>query len=223
MGLYSIISPKRLYGDRFIDLDATPMAADGGKVCDAAILLDRNLVLLEFKSGMIPAAVRSASDTLLLTKSINATYVNAIRQLDATAQKIEQGGLATLGIQPDDISNYMPLIVTYDSTPMLDPLYAHIMSLVNQGRSYPSLTKERPIQMMSCDEMESLSHLHSNGRRLDNMFWNKAYSAHAGGSFKNHWDSLGYELRIDPELQALFDRHSQRAIDAMAARRVPTP
>ncbi len=212
---------KRLYGDRFIDLDATPLAADGAKVCDAAIRLDRNLVLIEFKSGVIPAAVRSATDSGLLTRSINDTYVNAIRQLDSTAQKIEQGGLATLGIRPDDISNYLPLIITYDSTPMLDPLYGYIMSQVNKGHSYPSLTKERPIQMMSCDELECLSGLHSKDLQLHHMFLHKAYSDHAGGSFKNHWDTLGYELVIDPELQALFDRHSQRAIDAMTARRTP--
>ncbi len=211
--------PGRSGGPRFID-GATLRAAVPGsrkatpKICDGLLLYDDGVILLETKARILSAPARQGHDEEGFFKKLEEILVRGAAQLHETIGHIRAGRLASVGVIPDRVRRFYPLIVSLQTLPMLslipDPDGGLLYKWVAQQLVDKGVLQEddvEPLQLMSAGEIEEAEARIAAGDDLKGMLDSKsAHPLARVGSFHNFFRTFR-EVAQKPTNRFLEERY----------------
>ncbi len=138
------------------------------KACDAILVYGNSAVLMEFKTKSLKlerTIIDCDFDSLI--EDINMAFIKsngkdkAAKQIDETIRALRNGSLHLSGIDTRTITNYYPIIVTFQNWPLGPFVYDLIRRMVNTSgllrQSYCS-----PVEIWSCEELEYIETILAN-------------------------------------------------------------
>lgn len=215
-GLMRRIFPNA--SNRYYEITTVHLQRVGTSLCDAIIDYGDSLVLLEYKSKLRSIAARTGLDTTETIKWIGDVYVKPVHQIAATIEAIQKGRLSDLCPDPARFRKFLPLIVTLEATPLLDPIYEDIDRRIKQNRTFP--TTMANWQSMHIAELEMLEHAVGLGSDIRSLLVDKLARSGAATSFWNDWVENNPVLAkaTNPKLNDEFNRISGAALAWVRAR-----
>lgn len=185
--------------------------------CDAAIVYEDSLVLIEAKASIFSLEARSGEDWPLLERQFHDLFTDAAVQLDGSIDAIEEGALAPLGVISDRVRRYYPVVVTLEGIALTAPLYSAIAEELEQ-RELLRQQNAAPLQVLDIDELEFLEIGLSRGHRLDRLLSEKVEAPRDRADSFGNW-GLRRDLdflavgNINPHLSEVFEGLTEQAVD----------
>jgi len=140
------------------------------RTCDAILVYGRAAVLMEFKIKTLKlerTIIDCDFDSLI--EDINMAFIEsnekdkAAKQIDETIKALRNGSLRLSGIDTRAITNYYPIIVTFQNWPLGPFVYDLIRRIVNTSgllrQSYCA-----PVEVWSCEELEYIEAILTNNK-----------------------------------------------------------
>lgn len=140
------------------------------KACDAILVYGNSAVLMEFKTKQLKlkrTIIDCDYDSLI--EDINMAFIEsnendkAAKQIDETIKSLRNGNLHLSGIDTRTITNYYPIIVTFQNWPLGPFVYDLIRRTVNTSgllrQSYCA-----PVEIWSCEELEYIEAILTNDK-----------------------------------------------------------
>jgi hypothetical protein len=140
------------------------------KTCDAILVYGNAAVLMEFKIKRLKlqrTIIDCDFDSLI--EDINMAFIEsneedkAAKQIDETIKALRNGNLNLSGIDTRTITNYYPIIVTFQNWPLGLFVYDLIRRMVNMSgllrQSYCA-----PVEIWSCEELEYIEAILTNDK-----------------------------------------------------------
>ncbi len=140
------------------------------KTCDAILVYGNAAVLMEFKIKTLKlkrTIIDCDFDSLI--EDINKAFIEsnekdkAAKQIDETIKALRNGSLHLSGIDPRTITNYFPIIVTFQNWPLGPFVYDLIRRMVNTS----GLLRQpycAPVEIWSCEELEYIEAVLTNDK-----------------------------------------------------------
>lgn len=135
--------------------DETLQRYSDDQVCDGAVQYRDKVVLFEYKSTLLPLSVRTEGDWDRFEDTMNRICRRAATQLDSTVRQIRDGRFAEVGLDPDRIGIFVPVIVSLANFPINPLTYDRLASELKQD----GMLDERgvqPIQILQIRDLEWL-------------------------------------------------------------------
>jgi len=140
------------------------------KTCDAILIYGNVAVLMEFKVKTLKLERTIIDcDFNSLIEDINMAFIEsndkdkAAKQIDETIKALRNGNLHLSGIDTRTITNYYPIIVTFQNWPLGPFVYDLIRRMVNMSgllrQSYCA-----PVEIWSCEELEYIEAILTNDK-----------------------------------------------------------
>jgi len=140
------------------------------KTCDAILIYGNVAVLMEFKVKTLKLERTIIDcDFNSLIEDINMAFIEsndkdkAAKQIDETIKALRNGNLHLSGIDTRTITNYYPIIVTFQDWPLGPFVYDLIRRMVNMSgllrQSYCA-----PVEIWSCEELEYIEAILTNDK-----------------------------------------------------------
>ena len=209
--LFSRVFPAGGLAQRYFPNPRDP--ATGDELTDGILDYGNALVLFEAKASLFSLPVLLRAEPAVLERQLQDLVFDAARQLTRAIARIRAGALADLGIAPERINTYFPIIVSLQFIPVEHFLYRRLHQRILskcllQGRDIA------PLQLLSVDDIEwvesflfsgvSLADLLrvkiSNSRLLEMSFGNFAVE-HVGKSMRHpspylrdRWTEIGEDV-----------------------------
>ena len=197
---------------------AVKLGRSGIKTADCFILVDRIAVLVESKARFFARAARSGEDWDSISARIKDVYSRGSRQLESTIELAEAGGLAHLGVRPEGVETYVPLVVSLDETPMTPPVY----DLIAPAIPAKGADKTVALQVVGISELEPLEVAVARGAlNLHVLLRHKANSGRQATSLRN---VIFYEPGLrglsehNPLLRRVYDEEMASALRVLKMR-----
>ncbi len=140
------------------------------KACDAILVYGNSAVLMEFKTKSLKlerTIIDCDFDSLI--EDINMAFIKsnekdkAAKQIDETIKAFRNGSLHLSGIDTRAITNYYPIIVTFQNWPLGPFVYDLIRRMVNTS----GLLRQpycAPVEIWSCEELEYIEAILANDK-----------------------------------------------------------
>lgn len=189
------------------------LAPAGVKVCDDALLYGDAVILIESKATLFTLAVRTAGNWEEYQRKVNDIFVDAAAQLDATVRQIEMGTYRDLGLEPNSIHAYFPVVVTLEDLPMNRLIYEDIAARI-RDEGHLQHAKVRPFQGVDASDLEFLEVAVNQGRSLRELLDDKLSTAAARNESMGNYCIARDESFIREEnayLKARFRELAERA------------
>lgn len=185
--------------------------------CDAAIVYEECLVLIEAKASIFSLEARAGEDWPALERQFHDLFTDAGSQLNGSIEAIEDGALAPLGLAPDRMRRYFPVVVTLEGVAMTAPIYDAISRNLER-RGLLQQSKAAPLQVLDIDEVEFLEIGLSREHRLDRLLSEKIEEPYdRSDSFGNWGLRLGLDFlgqgNINQHLSEVFRGLTEEAVD----------
>jgi hypothetical protein len=171
---------RRVFGTRLVDDAALDAAFADESHCDAIVDYGDAALLFEIKAVLVPLAVSAGRDLATYQAFMAEAIPRAATQLYATIELIEAGRLATLGLRPERLQRYYPLIVTLHlpSNPLT------YRRRIEEGLSIHPLMQPHarfsvaPLQLLDVHDVEAIESVANRGRSLRDLLELKNANAH---------------------------------------------
>jgi len=212
----------RMFGGKYIDERHLQEEAGGGKTCDGLVLCRDTVILFECKASLVHSHVRRGQDWDRFLNLLKRSYLDAADQLLAVIQMAKAGRLEQLGLFPEVVRHYLPVVITLE-VPMSPFTYE---LLVREGLGAHRLSAEprvAPLQCMDLEEFELTELAVTTGTEFDAIFEEKLTAVGGPGMpFRNFWHErkspwLG-PSRHSPYLEAEYHALARRQQDFFKAR-----
>ena len=140
------------------------------KACDAILVYGNSAVLMEFKTKSLKlerTIIDCDFDSLI--EDINMAFIKsnekdkAAKQIDETIRALRNGSLHLSGMDSRTITNYFPIIVTFQSWPLGPFVYDLIRRMVNTSGSLRQ-PYCAPVEIWSCEELEYIEAILTNAK-----------------------------------------------------------
>jgi len=140
------------------------------RTCDAILVYGKAAVLMEFKIKTLKlkrTIIDCDFDSLI--EDINMAFIEsnekdkAAKQIDETIKALRNGSLHLSGIDTRAITNYYPIIVTFQNWPLGPFVYDLIRRMVNTS----GLLRQPycvPVEIWSCEELEYIEAILTNDK-----------------------------------------------------------
>lgn len=155
---------------RVIPGDEIPIKQNEKRV-DAIIDYGKQLILVEFKSAMLPKAAYHDVNHLHVWeyKLSSPSGSSAAEQIDNVIKQIEKGKLKdSWGIDPNKIIKYYPLLVTLQRLPTpMDDYIEHVQRMLDQHgwlQNRKGSTKIARLELMHVSELETIEVVLESGQ-----------------------------------------------------------
>jgi len=158
--------------NRCLKADVLTKAVGDGKSCDFSLLYGDAIILLETKATRFTLGARTEANWEEYERQFTDIFLDGASQISNTIDAIESGRLVHLGIDPNRIRSYFPLIVTLEHLPMSRVIYRRVYEeICTKGvLQHP---KTRPLQAIDIGELEFIEiGLHA-GRSLRDILQEK--------------------------------------------------
>ena len=134
------------------------------RACDGVVLYGDTILLLEYKSTLLPYPVRAEGNLDKLRTKVGNIFGTAAEQFDHTIRAIEEGCLGDL-VRPNLVTRYLPLVVTLDMLPVEPFFYDRIEEAIAERKALTH-AKARAIQVLAVSELELLEEYMAEGGSL---------------------------------------------------------
>jgi hypothetical protein len=175
--VFSVVS-KRKHGT-FHGEDELARALRGpasSGFCDALIVRNDALILIECKAARLSLPRRSGLDPDGTIEKLREIYVDAVHQIYNTIEAIRAGRLTALGLQADTIRQYIPLVITLEHVPLRGLIHQALDESIRNNPDF-SLAGVSPWQAFHISELEAAEGAMLAGSPLMDFLLRKA--AHA--------------------------------------------
>jgi len=149
--LFNRVFPAGPLAQRFFANPRDP--ATGDELTDGILDYGDALVLVETKASLFSLPVLLRADPAVLDRQLQDIVFDAARQLTRAIVRIRAGALVDLGIFPERIKTYFPIVVSLQFIPVEHFLYRKFQ----QGILSKDLLQGRdiaPLQLLSVDDIE---------------------------------------------------------------------
>lgn len=153
--VFSVVS-KRKHGT-FIGEDELAQALGGpasSGFCDALIVRDDSVILIECKAARLSLPRRSGLDAGGTIAKLHEIYVDGVHQIHKTIDAIRAGRLEALGLQAGKLRHYIPLVITLEHIPLRDVIHRALDESIALDPNF-SLTGVSPWQTFHISELEA--------------------------------------------------------------------
>lgn len=207
----------RYVGPDFLDSPALP----GSKKCDAVIVYEGSVVLIEVKATLLHLPVWRDGDIGALSEKIDDIIGDSAEQFGGTIRLIEEGHLKEQGVDPSQIESYLPLVVTLETMPNDFMVYR----LVEQRTRRQVILEHRkagPVQWADVGDIESLETLFGAGHSLQDILMARLEDRSYREESLGNWLIRRYgstALGPNPYLKRRLDEVAARALEEFRSRR----
>ncbi len=207
----------RYLGPEFLDNPALP----GSKKCDAVIVYEGSVVLIEAKATLLHLPVWRDGDIGALSGKIDDIIGDSAEQFAGTIRLIEEGHLAEKGVDPSRIESYLPLVVTLETMPNDFMVYG-LVEQRTRRRVMLQSPKAKPVQWADVGDVETLETLLAAGIRLHDILMARLEDRSYREESLGNWLIDRYEpaaLGPNPYLKHRFEEIRARALEEFRSRR----
>jgi hypothetical protein len=148
---------------------------DTPPVCDGVILAKDAVILIEVKASRFSLAQRSDQDPDGYLDKLRRICLNALNQIDQTIGHIESGRLRSIGVDPNRIRRFFPLVVTLEPIAIFAPMYRYLSSLATMQPR----TALQPWQLFTIEELECAEGAMIAGKSLLDFLSKKTANQHS--------------------------------------------
>jgi hypothetical protein len=113
-----------------------------------------------------------SGDATEIERKLEDIVYDASKQLDTAIKEVKNGQLEYLGINPERIKMYFPLVVTLQFLPSEPLLYNKLHNEI-QARKYLEGQDIAPLQAAYIEDLEWLEIAMTSGRSLSDLLWEK--------------------------------------------------
>ena len=140
----------------------------GNEITDAILDYGDALVLIEAKSTLFSLPGLVSGDPQVLRQKFQDIVYDAAEQLDKAVKAVNTGALSTLGITPDRIKFYYPLVVTLQFFP-LEPITYRRLEETIAARGLLRGPGIAPLQMAYIEDLERMETAMATGRAVADL------------------------------------------------------
>jgi hypothetical protein len=144
----------------------------GRELIDAVLDYGNSLVLIEAKATLFSLAALVSGEATEIDRKLEDIVYDASKQLDTAIKAIKSGELKYLGVSPERIKMYFPLVVTLQFLPSEPLLYKKLRDEIAE-RSYLLGQDIAPLQAAYIEDLERLEIAMTSGRSLSELLWEK--------------------------------------------------
>jgi hypothetical protein len=144
----------------------------GRELIDAVLDYGNALVLIEAKATLFSLAALVSGEATEIDRKLEDIVYDASKQLDTAIKAIKSGELKYLGVSPERIKMYFPLVVTLQFLPSEPLLYKKLRDEIAE-RSYLLGQDIAPLQAAYIEDLERLEIAMTSGRSLSELLWEK--------------------------------------------------
>ena len=193
----------------------------GSKKCDAVIVYEDSVVLIEAKATLMHLPVWRDGDIEALSGKVDDIFGDAATQFAGTIRLIEEGHLKGKGVDPSRIESYLPLVVTLETMPNDFMVYRLVEQRMRRQVALQD-PKAKPVQWADVGDAESLEALLTGGNSLHDILMARLED----GSYRE--ESLGnwligqygpVALGANAYLEQRFDKIAAQALAEFRVRR----
>jgi hypothetical protein len=187
-------------------------SSTGQKFADFIVFKDGVAVVIECKARFFDHASRTGGDGSRLSSRLQDIYSRGSLQLESTIELAESGVFKGVGLNPEELGAYVPLLVSLDETPLLPPVYDAIAPIQpKRGED-----KTVPLQVVGVSELEAFEGACAAGRlNLHALLGYKGSTGSHAGSLRGfvHSDSTLRSLSgLSPHLRSIYDEAMTHAL-----------
>lgn len=207
----------RYIGPDFLDSPVLP----GSKKCDAVIVYEGSVVLIEAKATLLHLPVWRDGDIEALSGKIDDIFGDAAMQFDGTIRLIEEGHLKEKGVDPSRIESYLPLVITLETMPN-DFMAYRLVEQRMRRQVVLEYRKAKPVQWADVAAVESLETLLTGGNSLHDILMARLEDGSYREESLGNWLMGQYEpAAFGPNayLEQRFDEIAARALAEFRSRR----
>jgi len=207
----------RYIGPDFLDSPTLP----GSKKCDAVIVYEGSVVLIEVKATLLHLPVWRDGDIRALSEKIDDIIGDSAEQFGGTIRLIEEGHLKVRGVDPSRVERYLPLVVTLETIPNDFMVYG-LVDQRTRRRVMLESTKAKPVQWADVGDVEALETLLGAGHSLHDILMARLEDRSYREESLGNWLIGRYEpaaLGPNPYLKRRFDEIAARAEEELRSRR----
>ncbi len=207
----------RYVGPDFLDSPALP----GSKRCDAVIVYEGAVVLIEVKATLLHLPVWRDGDIGALSEKIDDIIGDSAEQFGGTIRLIEEGHLIEQGLHPSQIQSYLPLVVTLETMPNDFMVYGLVEQRTRRQVMLDN-PKAKPVQWADVGDVETLETLLAAGISLHDILMARLEDRSYREEPLANWLIGRYEpaeLGPNPYLQRRFDEVTAQALEEFRSRR----
>jgi hypothetical protein len=197
---------RRFYGDRHLPEAAILARAHGRQSCDNIVHYGHAVLLIECKAPIVLHGACTGAEWDDYMKVLQRGFLDAADQLHSTIQLIKDGAFVDQGFDPNIITRYYPLVVTYE-VPMSSMMYRRLQTEGLATHALSAATQVAPLQGMDMDEFELLEVIAGLGLNLLDMLEAKVADPSLRElPFNHYWDDLGLPIwnRHNPHLEQRY-------------------
>lgn len=214
--IFHVSEAKRGF-KRFIPGDALPKRLRQNQV-DGIIDYGHSIVVVEFKSALVPIKAKTSMDTSEFERWETKTIIKAAKQIENIIHKIKRGDFKVPDefhpLNPSDIKIYYPLIVTLQSLPIASPDYMnHINGRLKNLLKAPDVAK---LEIMNISDLEQAEIAISEGVSLLDLIERKIrQNVHPDwGAYLGIYKSVK-EHPTNPHLKCIMDEIVEKGIPSI--------
>lgn len=163
---------------RFLKGDSIPQKKGKSRV-DGIIDYGHSLILLEYKSSLLPMNARTTTDPTKFKEWQKGNIIHAARQIDDFISQVKKGELdECFGINSSMIRTYYPLVVTLQMLPTAIGTYIQdIESELVKHNLLQDCPSVKPLEVMNVSDLELVEVVVDQGVALIDLVSNKILEA----------------------------------------------
>ncbi|MDE0711193.1 MAG: hypothetical protein OXH60_03560 [Rhodospirillales bacterium] len=199
-------------------------ALPGSRRCDAVIVYESSVVLIEAKATLLHLPVWRDGDIEALSGKVDDIFGDAAMQFAGTIRLIEEGYLKGKGVDPSCIESYLPLVVTLETMPNDFMVYRLVEQRMRRQVALQD-RKAKPVQWADVGDAESLETLLTGGKNLHDILMARLEDGSYREESLGNWligqyepAELGSNVHLDQRFEeiaalALAELRSRRGAD----------
>lgn len=186
----------------------------GRKISDGVVIAGESMVVLEYKSTIIPFGLRTGLDGSSYSAKLKELFFDSAVQLYETIMMIEEGRFSSMGLNPANTRRYYPLIVSLESLAMTNQLYSPLRNFIYEKELLKN-PKIRPFQVIEVAEMERIQAAIAQGLSFERLIQEKINDDDFRyESFNNFWyyRSVSHIPDENPKLREVYERLKEKTL-----------
>jgi len=157
-----------------------------GKYCDALLVYEESVVLIEAKASLFPLEARAGYDISATRGRFQDIYEDGAAQLQSTIDALRNGLRDRKNVIPKVIKRYYPVIISLENIPMNAIFYGEIRRTL-ESKGLLNGNDIKPLQSADIGEFERIEAVVSRGASLKELLDEKlSNSADAVDAWRNY-------------------------------------
>lgn len=194
-------------------------AGEGVSICDGVIVYPDAAIPYEVKASRMGLDARAEGDWNTSREFLERVFLSAVEQTSSTIDLVEEGVFEDLGLDPNRIGTYLPVVITEEPVAVQPPIYNLIATEI-ADRGYLTHPKVEPLQHLGAQELAIVESATNRGTGLRRMLEDRVGEGGHMMPFKNWAFQSDKSLLAGPNeyLQGRFQELGDTAVEYLRSR-----